>query len=88
MTSFLPVRTIIALTVRPISNAAGRTARNPQPIALRSCFEQGNEAFILYDCQTKDGSGARNTEFFTIEGNKIKEIEVYFGSASNDASKR
>jgi hypothetical protein len=27
---------------------------------------------------------SRNTEFFTIEGSKIKEIEVYFGSAPKE----
>ena len=39
-----------------------------------------NEAFILYDCKTKTGGRSRNAEFFTIEGNKIREVEVYFGS--------
>jgi hypothetical protein len=34
-----------------------------------------------------DGGSCRNTEFFTIEGNKIKEVEVYFGSAQKDAEK-
>jgi hypothetical protein len=29
------------------------------------------------DCETEDGS-AQNAEFFTIEGNEIKEVEVYF----------
>jgi ketosteroid isomerase-like protein len=43
-------------------------------------LEGDNEAFILYDCKTKTGGRSRNTEFFTIEGNKIREVEVYFGS--------
>jgi ketosteroid isomerase-like protein len=55
---------------------------------IQKLFEKGNEAFILYDCKTKDGGSSRNTEFFTIEGSKIKEIEVYFGSAPKDAPKR
>jgi len=50
---------------------------------IEKVFEQGNEAFVLYDCKTKNG-GSRNTEFFTIEGNKIKEVEVYFGSAPKE----
>ena len=47
-------------------------------------LERDNEAFILYDCKIKNGGRSRNTEFFTIEGNKIKEVEVYFGSASKE----
>jgi hypothetical protein len=43
-------------------------------------LEKDNEAFILYDSKTKTGGRSRNTEFFTIEGNKIREVEVYFGS--------
>lgn len=49
--------------------------------SVEKLFEQGNEAFILYDCKTKDGGSSRNTEFFTIVGNKIKAVQVYFGSA-------
>ena len=47
-------------------------------------LERGNEAFILYDCKIKSGDRSRNTEFFTIEGDKIKEVEVYFGSAPKE----
>jgi ketosteroid isomerase-like protein len=50
---------------------------------IEKLFEEGDEAFVLYRCKTKDGSGARNTEFFKFEGAKIKAIEVYFGSAPN-----
>jgi hypothetical protein len=55
---------------------------------VEKLFEIGNEAFILYDCKTEDGGGSRNTEFFSFEGNKIKKIEVYFGSAPKGAPKR
>jgi hypothetical protein len=34
--------------------------------------------------QNQKAGGSLNTEFFTIEGNKIKEIEVYFGSAPKE----
>jgi hypothetical protein len=51
---------------------------------IEKLFEKGNEAFILYDCKTKNDGSSRNTEFFTIEGNKIKEVEVYFGSAPKE----
>jgi hypothetical protein len=43
-------------------------------------FEKGNEVVVLCDCETKNGGGSRNAEFFTIEGNQIREVEVYFGS--------
>ena len=54
--------------------------------SIEKLFEKGNEAFVLYDCKTEEGS-ARNTEFFTIEGNKIQEVQVYFGSAPKEVSK-
>jgi hypothetical protein len=43
-------------------------------------FEKGNEVVVLYDCATKNGGGSRNADFSTFEGNKIKEVEVHFGS--------
>ena len=43
---------------------------------IEKLSERGNEAFILYDCNTKNGGSSRNTEFFTIEGNEIREVEV------------
>jgi hypothetical protein len=52
--------------VKPISNGAGRTPRNPQPNGIEKLFEKGNEAFIIYDCKTKNEGNSRNTEFFTI----------------------
>jgi hypothetical protein len=63
------------LTAKPISNAAG-----PIAYEIEKTLEKDNEAFILYDCKTKTGGRSRNAEFFTIEGNKIREVEVYFGS--------
>src|SRR5512140_528750 len=55
---------------------------------IEKVLEGGNEAFILYDCKTKTGGRSRNTEFFTIEGNKIREVEVYFGSAQKNPRKQ
>ena len=43
-------------------------------------FESGSEAFVLYECEPKIGNRFRNTEFFRIEDNKIKEVQVFFGS--------
>jgi len=43
--------------------------------------ESGDDVFVLYECTPKDGETFRNTEFFRMGDNKIKAIEVYFGSA-------
>ena len=51
---------------------------------IEKMLERGNAAFILYDCKIKNGDRSRNTEFFIIEGDKIKEVEVYFGSAPKE----
>lgn len=47
---------------------------------IRKLFEDGNEAFVRYELEPKVGAKFRNTEFFAIVGNKINEVEVYFGS--------
>jgi ketosteroid isomerase-like protein len=47
---------------------------------IEKLFEEGNEAFVLYELEPETGAKFRNTEFFKIEGNKIKEVQVYFGS--------
>jgi hypothetical protein len=49
-------------------------------------FAQGNEAFILYEAGF-DGSGTfRNTEFFRTDGDRITEVEVYFGEPAGSAA--
>ena len=48
---------------------------------IEKLFVQGNEAFVLYQAELKDGTKFRNTEYYQLEGNKIKEVEVFFGSA-------
>jgi hypothetical protein len=40
-----------------------------------------------YECELKEGARFRNTEYFRIEGNKIKEVEVYFGSPVSNSMK-
>jgi len=40
----------------------------------------GDEVFVLYEGESTGGDKFRNTEYFKIENNKIKEIEVYYGS--------
>lgn len=47
---------------------------------LERIFEQGDEAFVTYRCLANDGKEFRNTEFFRFEGDKVREINVYFGA--------
>ena len=47
---------------------------------IEKLFVQSNEAFVLYQAELKNGTTFRNTEFYKLEGNKIKQVEVFFGS--------
>jgi ketosteroid isomerase-like protein len=40
---------------------------------------RGDEAFVRYEVETKDGKRFRNVELMRAEDGKIREIEVYFG---------
>jgi ketosteroid isomerase-like protein len=53
---------------------------NMRSFRVVKLFEQGDEAFILYEGQFKGSEIVRNTEFFRTEGGRIKAVEVYFGS--------
>ena len=46
---------------------------------IEKSFEKENEVFVRYECRQKSGAKFRNVELFKFEGNKIKEIDVYFG---------
>lgn len=54
---------------------------NIRAFVIEKVFEEGDEAFIRYESQKLDGEKFRNTEFFRTDGEKIKEVQVYFGSA-------
>jgi ketosteroid isomerase-like protein len=41
----------------------------------------GNEAFVRYLAETRDGNRFRNTEYIRTDGHKIKEVDVFFGGA-------
>jgi hypothetical protein len=71
---------MITLTERLISRGVGRNSEKIRAFQIEKLFENRNEAFVLYELEPNVGSKFRNTEFFTIAGNKIKEVEVYFGS--------
>jgi ketosteroid isomerase-like protein len=53
---------------------------------LERIFEQGDEAFVLYKCTTNEGNEFRNTEFFTFEGDRIRQVSVYFGATYKDGA--
>jgi ketosteroid isomerase-like protein len=53
--------------------------KNIRVFHIEQVFEEGLEAFVRYECEPKIGATFRNTEFFRIEGNKIAEVEVYYG---------
>ena len=53
---------------------------NFRGLEIEKLFVEGDEAFMRYKAELKDGSTFRNTEFIRVEGNQIKDVEVYFGS--------
>ncbi len=55
---------------------------------IERLFENGNEGFVLYECEPKAGGKFRNTEFFSTDGSKIKEVQVYFGSLPEGAAQK
>jgi ketosteroid isomerase-like protein len=42
-------------------------------------IESGDEVIVTYESTRTDGSHFRNTEVLTFEGDKIRQVEVYFG---------
>lgn len=46
-------------------------------------FGSGNEALVMYVCQTKNGKSFRNVEYLRFRDDKIEAIECYFGSQSS-----
>jgi|SRR5579863_10596454 len=46
---------------------------------IERLLEQGSEAIVRYVLEFYSGEKIRNTEFFRFEGNKIVNIDVYFG---------
>jgi len=48
---------------------------------IEQIFEKGSEVFVRYRAKLSDGSKFRNVEYIRFEGDKIREVDVYFGSA-------
>jgi ketosteroid isomerase-like protein len=42
-------------------------------------IEQGDEVVVTYEATRADGTRFRNTEIFTVPGERITRVEVYFG---------
>jgi ketosteroid isomerase-like protein len=51
---------------------------------LERIFMEGEQAFVTYKCVAKNGKIFRNTEFFTLAGDRIRRIDVYFGATYRD----
>ena len=47
---------------------------------------EGNHAFVTYEAEQNDGAKFRNTEFFTSDGEKLKHVDVYFGTETGNAA--
>jgi ketosteroid isomerase-like protein len=54
---------------------------------LERIVQDGDEAFVLYDCETVSGDRFRNTERLMFEGGKLKAVEVYFSDPPIGLSK-
>jgi len=50
-----------------------------QEIEVVREVESGDEVVVTYELTRPDGSGGRNTEVLTFDGDRVKRIEVYFG---------
>jgi ketosteroid isomerase-like protein len=55
-------------------------SENIRAFHIETLFENDTEAMVHYELEPKSGAAFRNTEHFRFEGDKIKEIEVFFGS--------
>jgi ketosteroid isomerase-like protein len=49
---------------------------------IERIFVQGDEAFVRYAMRRPGGETFRNTEYFRFEGDRIAEIQVYFGASA------
>jgi ketosteroid isomerase-like protein len=55
-------------------------------ITVERICEDGNDAFVLYRCETLDGKTFRNTELHRFRGNRLRGVEVYFGASYKDGA--
>jgi ketosteroid isomerase-like protein len=50
-----------------------------QTFSFVRVVESGDEVIVTYEMRRPDGSGGRNTEILTFDGERISRVEVYFG---------
>jgi ketosteroid isomerase-like protein len=50
---------------------------------LKRVIGNGNDAFVMYVCRTKNGKTFRNVEYFKLRDDKVEAIECYFGALSS-----
>jgi hypothetical protein len=50
---------------------------------LERVIGNGNEAFVMYVCRTKNGKTLRNVEYLRLRHDKVEAIECYFGAQSS-----
>lgn len=50
---------------------------------LERVIGNGNDAFVMYACRTKNGKTFRNVEYFRLSDHKVEAIECYFGAPSS-----
>ena len=60
-------------------------SRNTDAFHIEKLFEKGDEAFVLYECKPKSGAPFSNTEYFRLEGGKVSEVRVFYGSLPKPA---
>ena len=54
-----------------------------QAHTIEQLFVSGNEALVRYQAELRNGARFRNVEYIQTDGEKIKEVDVYFGSQIN-----
>lgn len=64
------------------------TSETSPAFTMEKLFEQGNEAPVRYKAELNSGKVFRNTELLRFDGNKIAEVDVYFGRTLKEASER
>ena len=50
---------------------------------LERVIGNGNDAFVMYVCRTKNGKTFRNVEYLRLSDHKVEAIECYFGGPSS-----
>jgi 3-oxoadipate enol-lactonase len=49
-------------------------------VRIRQLFAEGGEALVRYRCELTSGATYRGTEYFLTDGERIQEVDAYFGN--------